>query len=122
MKTTLEIPDSIVRRAKSKAAKVRIANVNISAAEAKPGEAFCKIGVGALSKIDDAPYSSYVNYPILNGGKRSVKTGGDFIEFTQEVDCGSGYAYAYSKTIRLLENAPVMTIAHRLVNRGVRPI
>jgi hypothetical protein len=91
-------------------------------AEAKPGEAFCKIGVGALSKIDDAPYSSYVNYPILNGGKRSVKTGGDFIEFTQEVDCGSGYAYAYSKTIRLLENAPVMTIAHRLVNRGVRPI
>src|SRR5579859_1561795 len=35
--------------------------------EAKPGESFCKIGVGSLRKIDSAPYSSYVNYPILNG-------------------------------------------------------
>lgn len=91
-------------------------------AEAKPGEAFCKIGVGALRKIDDAPYSSYANYPILNGGKRSVQTGADSIEFTQEVDCGSGYAYAYSKTIRMLKNEPVMTIARRLVNRGAKPI
>ena len=90
--------------------------------EAKPGEAFCKIGVGALRKIDDAPYSSYVNYAILNSGKRTVETGADFVEFTQEVDCGSGYAYVYSKTIRMLKNEPVMTIAHRLVNTGARPI
>ena len=90
--------------------------------EAKPGEAFCKVGVGALRKIDDAPYSSYVNYAILNSGKRSVTTGSDFVEFTQDVDCGSGYAYAYSKTIRMLKNEPVMTIAHRLVNTGAKPI
>jgi len=91
-------------------------------AEARPGEAFCKVGIGALRKIDDAPYSSYVNYPILNGGERSVKTGADSIEFTQKVDCGSGYAYAYSKTIRMLKNEPLMTIAHRLVNTGAKPI
>lgn len=90
--------------------------------EAKPGEAFCKIGVGSLRKIDNAPYSSYTNYPILNGGKRTVKSGPDWIEFTQEVDCGSGYGYDYTKTIRLLKNEPVMTIEHRLINKGQKPI
>lgn len=90
--------------------------------EAKPGEAFCKIGVGALRKIDEAPYSSYVNYAILDGGKRSVKSGANFAEFTQQVDCGSGYSYGYTKTVRMLTNEPVMTIAHRLVNTGAKPI
>lgn len=91
-------------------------------AEAKPGETFCKIGVGALRKIDNAPYSSYINYPIVNGGKRSVKSGPDWIEFTQQVDCGSGYGYEYTKTIRLLKNESVMTIEHRLVNTGAKLI
>jgi len=91
-------------------------------AEAKAGETFCKIGVGALRKIDNAPYSSYVNYPIVNGGKRSGKSGPDWIEFTQQVDCGSGYGYEYTKTIRLLKNEPVMTIDHHLVNTGVKPM
>lgn len=90
--------------------------------EAKPGEAFCKIGVGSLRRIDNAPYSSYVNYPILNGGKRSQNSGPDWIEFTQELECGSGYGYAYTKTIRLHANEPVMTIEDRLVNTGKKPI
>jgi hypothetical protein len=89
---------------------------------AKPGEAFCKIGVGALRKIDTAPYSSYVNYEIVNGGKRSVNSGADWIEFTQQVDCGAGYGFAYTKTIRLEKDEPVMTIEHRLVNQGAKPI
>ncbi len=91
-------------------------------AETKPGEVFCKIGVGALRKIDNAPYSSYVNYPNVNGGKRSVKSGPGWIEFTQQVDCGSDYSYEYTKTIRLLKDEPVMTIEHRLVNRGAKAI
>jgi hypothetical protein len=91
-------------------------------AEAKAGETFCKIGVGALRKIDNAPYSSYVNYPIVNGGKRSAESGKDWIEFTQQVDCGSGYGYTYTKTIRLLKNEPVMTIEHHLVNTGAKPM
>ena len=89
---------------------------------AKPGEVFCKIGIGSLRKIDNAPYSSYVNYPIVDAGKRSLKSGADWIEFTQLVDCGSGYGYAYTKTIRLLNNEPVMTIEHHLANTGVKPI
>ena len=91
-------------------------------ANAKPGEEFCKIGVGALRKIDNAPYSSYVNYPIVSGGKRSVKSGPDWIEFTQQVDCGSGYGYAYTKMIRMDKDQPVMTIEHRLVNQGTKAI
>ena len=91
-------------------------------AEAKPGETFCKIGVGALRKIDNAAYSSYVHYPIVDGGKRSVKNGPDWIEFTQELACGSGYAYRYTKTIRLLKNEPVMVIEDWLVNTGKRAI
>ncbi len=91
-------------------------------ADAKPGEAFCKIGVGALKKLDDAPYSSYTNYPILNRGKYAVKSGAGWIEFTQQVDCGGGYGYSYTKTIRLLKNEPGMTIEHRLVNIGAKPI
>lgn len=91
-------------------------------AEAKPGEAFCKIGVGALRKPDNATYSSYTNYPILNGGKRAVKSGPGWIEFTQQVDCGTGYGYTYRKTIRLLKNEPEMTIEHRLANTGKKPI
>lgn len=93
-----------------------------SYADAKPGEAFCKIGVGALRKIDNAPYSSYTNYPILSGGKRTVNGNADSIEFAQEVDCGNGYAYSYTKTIRLAKVEPVMTIEHRFVNKGTKPI
>lgn len=91
-------------------------------ATAKPGETFCKIGVGALKKIDSAPYSSYVNYPIADGGKRSVKSGPDWIEFTHHLNCGAGYGYTYTKTIRLTKNEPVMTIEHHLVNTGVKAI
>jgi hypothetical protein len=91
-------------------------------AEAKTGETFCKIGVGSLRKIDNAAYSSYIHYPIVDGGKRSVKSGADWIEFTQELACGSGYAYRYTKTVRLLKHEPVMVIEDRLVNTGKRAI
>jgi len=90
--------------------------------EAKPGESFCKIGVGSLRRIDNAPYSSYTNYPILSGGKRTYTGGPNFIEFTQQVDCGSGYGYIYTKKVTLLTGRPVMTIEHRLVNTGKKAI
>jgi hypothetical protein len=91
-------------------------------AEAKPGETFCKIGVGSLRKIDNAAYSSYTHYPIVDGGRRSVKSGANWIEFTQELACGSGYAYHYTKTLRFLKDEPVMVIEDRLVNTGKRAI
>ena len=90
--------------------------------EAKTGGSFCKIGVGSLRKIDKSAYSSYTNYPIVSGGKRTLKSGPDWIEFTQELECGSGYGYSYQKTIRLAKNEPVMTIEHHLMNTGKRAI
>ena len=90
--------------------------------EAKPGETFCKIGVGSLRKSDNAAYSSYTNYEIADGGKRTSRSGPGWIEFTQEVHCGSGYAYRYTKTIRLLKNEPVMEIEDQLVNLGKKAI
>lgn len=90
--------------------------------EAKPGETFCKIGVGSLRKIDNAAYSSYTNYPIVDGGKRSIKSGPGWIEFSQDVACGSGYGYKYQKTIRFVRNEPSMVIEHRFVNTGKKPI
>ncbi|HTS07736.1 MAG TPA: hypothetical protein VMP68_19330 [Candidatus Eisenbacteria bacterium] len=90
--------------------------------EAKPGDAFCKIGIGSLRKLDNVPYSSYTNYPILNGGQRTESSGPDWIEFTQDLTCGSGYGYTYTKTIRLAKNEPVMTIEHRLMNTGKNAI
>jgi hypothetical protein len=90
--------------------------------EAKPGKTFCKIGVGSLKKIDNAAYSSYTNYPIVDGGKRSAETGAESIEFTQEVHCGSGYGYYYRKTIRLYGREPLMAIEHELMNQGKKAI
>ena len=90
--------------------------------EAKPGEAFCKVGVGSLRKTNNDPYSSYTNYPIVNGGERGQKGGPNWIEFTQELDCGSGYGYKHLKTIRLQQNEPVMTIEDRLINTGKKAI
>ena len=53
--------------------------------EAKPGGTFLKIGVGILRKPDDAPYSAYRLYEIVDGGKWSVKKSKDAVEFTQEL-------------------------------------
>ena len=47
--------------------------------DAKPGETFCKIGVGSLRKPDNDAYSSYRIYPIVDGGKRTVKSGRGWI-------------------------------------------
>ncbi len=53
--------------------------------EAKAGGTFLKIGVGVLRKPDDAPYSGYRLYEIVDGGKWSIKKSEDAIEFTQEL-------------------------------------
>jgi hypothetical protein len=89
--------------------------------EAKPGGTFIKIGVGVLRKPDDKAYSSYRLYDIVDRGKWSVHAGHDSVEFTQAIaDPSSGYAYVYSKTIRLTPGKPDMTIEHTLKNTGKR--
>lgn len=91
--------------------------------DAKPGGTFVKIGVGALKRPDDAPYSNYRLYEIADGGNRTLRQGRDFIEFTQQLsDASSGYGYTYRKVVRLTAGKPEMVLEHSLRNTGSRPI
>ena len=90
--------------------------------EAKPGEAFCKIGVGVLQKPEENSYSSYQHYTVLSPGTRTLKKGDDWIEFVQRVDSSSGYGYIYSKKIRFIRNKPIMILEHSLRNTGRKVI
>ncbi len=92
--------------------------------EAAPGGAFVKIGVGALRKPDDgSTYSAYKSYEFADPGKRTVSTRSDAVDFTHELaDGGSGFGYLYTKSVRLNPGSPTLVIAHRLINRGTKPI
>lgn len=92
-------------------------------AEAKPGGVFVKIGVGVLRRLDDAAYAPFRQYPLVDAGKRSNVVKPDYVEFTHEVaDPGTGYAYHYVKTVRLLKDQPVMLLEHVLRNAGSKTI
>jgi len=90
--------------------------------EAKAGGKFIRIGVGVVQRPDDRPYRAFKTYDILDNGQWSVKPGKDSIEFIQRLDSDIGYAYTYTKTIRLAEGKPVMTIEHSLRNTGAKVI
>ena len=86
---------------------------------AKPGGTFIKIGVGVLRKTDDQAYSAYHLFPIVDGGKWTVKKGDDWVEYTQELhDPASGYGYIYRKKLSLVKGHPQMMIEHSLKNAG----
>jgi hypothetical protein len=92
-------------------------------ATAKAGETFLKIGVGVLRKPDDARYSGYANYPIVDAGTWTNRTTADSVESTQVLnDPTSGYGYTYRKTLRLAPGKPELSIAHRLTNTGRLPL
>ncbi|MGH9581352.1 MAG: hypothetical protein ACRD4O_00255 [Bryobacteraceae bacterium] len=87
------------------------------------GGTFIKIGVGVLRKPDKQPYNPYRLYQIVNPGKRSVQTKPDSVTFTQVLtDAASGYAYRYTKIVRLVPGKPEMVLEHWLENTGRRRI
>lgn len=90
--------------------------------EAKPGENFVKIGVGALRKPDEPRYSSFNTYEIVDTGKRSLKKGPDWIEFVHKLPNTSGYAYTYRKRMRLSKDKPELVLEHTLKNTGRKVI
>ena len=90
---------------------------------AKPGDTFLKVGVGVLRRIDDADYSPYANYPVVDPGTWTSNPRPHAVEFTQEVhDPATGYGYRYHKTVRLTPSRPELVIEHSLTNIGSRPI
>ena len=86
---------------------------------AASGETFVKIGVGALRKPDQAPYSCYRGYEIADAGTWSVRADARAVDFEHEVaDAGSGCGYRYRKTISLDAVRPQVVIQHWLWNIG----
>ena len=90
--------------------------------EAKPGDTFLKIGVGALRKPQETRYDHFKAYEVVDPGKWSINKGPDWIEFSQEIEGPAGYAYVYRKTIRLAKDKPQMILQHSLKNTGRRAI
>jgi hypothetical protein len=87
--------------------------------KATPGQTFVKIGVGVLKRPDDQKYSSFRQYEIVDTGQWNVKTTPRSIQFSQRLrDPRTGYAYLYTKMIRLAANKPVLIIDHTLKNEG----
>ena len=90
--------------------------------EAKPGESFLKIGVGLLQKEANKDYSFGFNYRVLQPGKWKIKRDKNMVEFHQSMTGTNGYAYAYTKTIRLAEAKPGFSITRSLHNTGTKRI
>ena len=91
--------------------------------EARPGGTFIRIGVGVLRKPEEPRFGQFKTYEIVDGGKWSVRTTGDSVEFTHQLtDRATGYGYVYRKTVRLEKGAPRMVIEHSLKNTGSRTI
>lgn len=88
--------------------------------EAKPGEGFVRIGVGILEKEDEPEYNWQKTYKILDHGQWIIDHGKDWITFIHKVQTDFGYAYAYTKTIRLKNDGFV--IEHTLDNLGEKAI
>lgn len=90
--------------------------------EAKAGDMFVKIGVGVLEKPDDKPYEFARNYRIVSSGVWIVRPHADNVEFVQELKGVNGYAYVYSKRVRLAKGKPQLVLEHTLKNTGKRAI
>lgn len=92
-------------------------------AEAKAGGTFLKIGVGVIRKPEEPQFQQFKTYEIVDPGKWTIRKHADSVEFTQTVrDPASGYAYQYTKIVRLVKGKPAMVLEHRLRNTGKKPI
>lgn len=90
--------------------------------EAKPGQEFIRIGVGALEREEEPKYQAFKTYRILDHGKWKVQHGKDWIRFRHRVSIPSGYAYEYTKTIRLTSAPAGFVMEHQLKNTGSKVI
>lgn len=90
--------------------------------DAKPGGTFIRIGVGAVRKPEEKAYRRFFTYDIVDPGKRTMRSGPDWIEFVHELTTEDGYGYVYRKTLRLTKGKPELSIEHSLKNTGRKTI
>lgn len=88
--------------------------------EAKPGERFVRIGVGAVRKPAEAEYRRFSTYEIVDPGTWTVRRSGDRVELLHTLRDTGGYAYEYRKIVRLEDDA--LVLEHRLKNTGRKAI
>jgi hypothetical protein len=91
-------------------------------AEAKRGDCFVKIGVGAVRKPDETGFHQFQTYEICDGGKWTVRRGPDWMEFVQELSAVNGYGYVYRKKVTLRDIPPGLVLEHSLKNTGQKVI
>ncbi len=89
--------------------------------DAKPGGTFIRIGIGVAKRPDDKAYQGFKTYEIVDPGKWRVRKGRGNVRFTHEL-ASDGYAYRYTKVVRLVGKEPRMVIEHELRNTGTKPI
>jgi hypothetical protein len=90
--------------------------------EAKPGGTFVRIGIGTIRKPDEPAFRRFETYEIVDPGKRTIRKGSDWIDFTHVLQSPDGYAYEYTKTLRLTSGRPQLVIEHTLRNTGQKVI
>jgi hypothetical protein len=88
--------------------------------DAKVGEPFLRIGVGAIRKLAEPRYRQFFTYDIADSGKWTIKKVADAIEFTHEMADTNGYAYVYRKKVLLTGHT--LVLEHHLKNTGKKPI
>lgn len=93
-----------------------------SYASATPGQPFLRIGVGQLEKPDEPRFQDTHTYKIIDAGKRELRKGANWIEFTHTVASENGYGYVYRKRIELTRGKAEMVISHTLRNTGTKTI
>ena len=89
-------------------------------ADAGKGGKFIRIGVGILEKPDETEYNWTRTYKILDHGSWGIDQGDDWLIFTHEIKSDFGYAYIYTKTIKLKTDGFI--IDHSLQNTGDKTI
>jgi hypothetical protein len=90
--------------------------------EAKPGESFVKIGVGAVRKPEEKAFRQFNTYEITETGHWAVKQQPGSAQFVQTLPDTLGYAYTYTKTVRLAADKPQLILDHTLRNTGKKVI
>jgi len=88
--------------------------------EARPGDRFVRIGVGAIQKPEEPRYRQFSTYEIADTGKWTVNKRPDAVEFIHQLGDSNGYAYEYRKTVSLRGDS--LTLDHRLRNTGRKTI
>jgi hypothetical protein len=88
--------------------------------EARAGETFVRIGVGAVRKPEEAAYRRFATYDIVDPGSRTVTRTTDSVTFVHELRNAAGYSYVYTKTLRL--SGDTLVLEHSLKNTGQKAI